>query len=75
MDCPTNEASNAIVDHIIPLEESQLKEQLTYLNTGREPQADEPDGEQGMAAFPYPLTAVQKCSEWEKQQHIEDNLI
>ena len=63
------------MDHIVPLEETKVKEQLAYLNAGGEPQADEPDGQQGMSGFSYPLTAAQKRSKWEKQQHIEDNLI
>ena len=52
-----------------------MEEKLTYFNAGGEPQADEPDGQQGMSGFSYPLTAAQKRSKWEKQQHIEDNLI
>ena len=44
MDYPSNEASDAIMDHIVPLEETQMEEQLAYLNAGGEPQADEPDG-------------------------------
>ena len=75
MDCPTNEASDAIMDHIVPFEEAYVEEKLTHLNVSGETQADEPNGQQGMTAFLYPLTAAQKRSKWEKQQHIKDNLI
>ena len=54
------------MDHIVPLEETKVKEQLAYLNAGGEPQADEPDGQQGMSGFSYPLTVIQKHSKREE---------